>query len=429
MTRFAGKTILFLGSNVGVTDMMRYAKTNGAHTIVADWYPVSKSIPKQLSDEALLVSTADVERLSEIVSNRKIDGVLAGVHEFNLTQAITIADRCNLSFYCGMDQWENVEQKDSFRRLCERYGVPCPVTYFTGSPDGIDTAAIRYPAVLKPVDASASEGVHICHTEGELLSYLDVAADTSNVGRIIVEQYIDGFEFTAHYTLHEGKAKLACVDNRYPIAVHEGSVTTIPVARIYPSHFIDRYIAQVDKAMTKLCEGIGVKEGVLFIQGIFRDKDNSFAVFEAGLRSAGEAPYRFIEKVNGLNYMNLLVDTSLGIEPLYNQANEDPYLKGKCCGVVSLVGRGGTVGSISGLDEVMATIPDIIDYEIRYPVGSKVPDGDTLRQLLVRFVLICESRKRMAEVIAQINSMVKVSDAKGEDMVLRMDPNRVFGCE
>ena len=125
--------------------------------------------------------------------------------------------------------------------------------------------------------------------------------------------------------------------------------------------------------------------------------------------------------------MDMFVDVALGVEPQYDQSMEDPYLSGKCCGVVSFVGRGGTVGSIEGLAEAVAATSSVIDYEIRYPVGSVVPDGDTLRQLLIRFVMVCEDRAQMAKDIEFLNSSVRVVDVEGKNMAIKMDPERIFG--
>lgn len=429
MKHLEGKKILFLGSNVSVTDMIRYARENGAHTAVADWYGIEKSLAKQAADEPVSISTADDEALANYVTENGFSGVFAGIHEFNLLQAMKVAGRCGLPFYCTKDQWESIESKDSFRKLCEAQGVPCPKTYYTGEPNGCVLDKVAFPAVLKPVDASASEGVHICHDAKELLRWLPEAARLSEKGHVIIEQFFQGHEFTAHYTIHRGKACLACMDNRYPVAVHEGVVTTVPVARIYPSLFLDSYIEQVNDSMVALCESIGIDEGVMFVQGIYNEDDDSFAIFEAGLRSAGEAPYRIIEQVNGLNYIDLFVDYALGVDPAYEQSKEDPYLKGKCCGVVSFVGRGGTVGSIEGLEEAIAATPSVIDYEVRYPVGSEVPDGDTLRQLLIRFVMVCEDRGQMAKDIDFLNTSVQVKDVNGNYMAIKMTPERLFGLD
>ena len=69
----------------------------------------------------------------------------------------------------------------------------------------------------------------------------------------------------------------------------------------------------------------------------------------------------------------------------------------------------------------------VIDCEVRYPVGSTVPDGDTLRQLAIRFAMCCDSREQMASDIRILNKGVKMLDIDGNDMAIKMDPVRLYG--
>lgn len=427
-SKFEGKTLLVLGSNVGATDIVSYARNHRAYVIVADYFPPEKSPAKRIADKHLLISTADLDALGRVVEEYNVDGVLSGISEFNIVQAMALSEKYNLPFYCSSEQWKLVEQKNKFRALCEKYGVPCPKTYYIGGKmTDKDWSKIVFPAVIKPVDACASAGVYICFDIDEMRSHEEESLKQSESGQIIVEEFAKGEEFTAHYSIANGKATLSCVDNRYPVAVHEGKVTTIPIARVYPCTFLDEYIKQVNPYMLRLCEGIGMTNGILFIQGLYDEESNSFHVFEAGLRSAAEAPYRFIDRINGVNAMHLLVDHVLSVEPDFDSNQENPYMNGKCCGIVSFVAKGGTVGSIEGLEEAVAATPSVIEYESRYPVGSKTPDGDTLRQLMIRFVMICENREQMAKDVAYLNEHITVLNDRNEDMIIKMNPERLFG--
>lgn len=427
MGKFDGKTLLVLGSNVGSVDIVQYARENGAYTIAADYWPPEHSPAKQAADEALMVSTGDLAALGAVIQKKHVDGVLAGISEFNLLSAIKLSEQFGLPFYCTLQQWNQIEKKDAFRLLCEKYGVPCPKTYYTGMKMAEnDWKMLRFPAVIKPVDASTSAGVHFCDTEHEMRQWEQDSLSQSECGEIIVEELVRGDEFTAHYTIVNGKAALSSVDNRYPAAVHEGAVTTIPVGRIFPCLYLDEYLKQVNPAMLRLCEGVGVRNGILFIQGMYDKEKNEFHVFEAGLRCAGEAPYRFISRINGINAMHILVDHALLGKTDFEIQREDPKLKGKCCGIVSFAAKGGIVGSITGLEEAVKNTASVIQYECRYPVGSKTPDGNTLRQLMIRFVMICDSRKSMAEDIAYLNSHITVLNDNGENMVIKMRPERLF---
>ena len=427
MGKFSGKKLLMLGSNVGAVEMIRYAKENGAYTIAADYYNADRSAAKREADEAVLISTADEEALGRLIAQRHIDGVLSGISEFNILKAMKLSQRFGLPFYCNIEQWNRIEHKEEFRQLCNENMVPCPKTYFAGSDmESADFQSFRYPLVLKPVDACASKGVFICAGEGELKAHLKEAYESSESGQIIIEEFIHGDEFTAHYSICNGKASLSCIDNRYPVAVHDGKVTTIPAARIYPSTYIDGYLEKVNPYMLKLCDSLVLKNAVLFVQGIHNPKTGDFRIFEAGLRSAGEAPNRFISKINGIDYFHLLVDCALIGKGTIDISRDDPYMGGKCCGIVSFVAKHGIVGKIEGLEEAIAATPSVVGYESRYPVGSETPDTDTLRQLMIRFVMICDSREQMYRDVKYLNEHIAVLNDQGENMVIRLDPERIL---
>ncbi len=428
MNKFIGKTLLVLGSNVSSVDIVEYAKSEGAFTIVADFYPPERSAAKRVAHKGILISTADIEALDKIIKEYHVDGVLAGVSEFNLLNAMELSRRNNLPFYCTREQWDSIESKELFRELCNDNGVPCPKTYFSGKeiPDSL-WSTFSYPLVLKPVDASTSAGVFICHNEMELREHYAESLEKSNKGIIIIEEYIEGSEFTAHYTISGGKAALACIDNRYPVAIHEGNVTTIPAARIYPSVFADEYIQAVNASVIRLCENLGIKDGILFVQGIHNPSNGDFRIFEAGLRCAGEAPYRFLKTITGMNFIHILVDHALLGNSDYDISKENPILNGKCCGIVSFVAKHGIVGNITGLEETVEKVDGVLEYENRYPVGSETPDTDTLRQLMIRFVMACESREKLADDINILNENINVLNTNNEEMVVKFDSKRLFG--
>lgn len=428
MKKFEGKKILFLGTNVGTSDMIRYAKENGAISIVADNLPKEKSLGKQMADKDVMISTGDLEGLKDYITKEGVKGVLAGISEFNLLNAMKLCQSLSLPFYCNKEQWDMIENKDNFRRLCVKYGVPTPTTFFMGETlSSADAAKIHYPVIVKPVDGSSSIGITICRDKQKLQEAIGEAKRNSESGRIIIEEFAEGEEFAAHYTIANGIISLSSVDNRVPVAVHDGDVTTIPVARVYPSTFIHEYISQVNPQMLRLCQSLGMNTGILFIQGLYNKVKKSFYIFEAGLRCAGEAPYRLIERINGISFMNNIVDYALlGKVEGFNSNQDDPFLKGKICCVTSFVSKGGKVGKILNYDNIFKMVPSIVDAECRYPEGDDIPRGNTLRQIMLRFVLICDSKKQLIEDVEKINHTVKVFDDNGEDMCLTFDAHSFF---
>lgn len=428
MGKFDGKKLLLLGSNVGTLDLIRYAKQNGAFTIVADNLPKEQSVGKQEADRGVLISTGDIKTLEDFIRKERIDGVFAGVSEFNLLKAMELCRHCGFPFYCSKDQWNQIENKESFRAICQSFRVPCPQTFFVGSNVSVEElSTIRYPVIVKPVDASSSIGITICYDEKCLNDAIRIAINNSAIGRIIIEEFFEGEEFTAHYTIVKGKVSLSCIDNRVPVAIHSGSVTTIPVARVYPSSFIKEFIEQVNDKLVSLCESLNLPAGVLFVQGLYNQKFNTFSMFEAGLRCAGEAAYRITERINGNNFMNLFVDYALlGNTDDYIIENDDPFMKGKMGCVTSFVSKGGRIGRIIGYEDALKSVPSIISSECRYHEGDTTPTGDTLRQIVLRFSLVCDSREQMIHDIEIINQTVTVLDDKGKDMCLTFNARSYY---
>ena len=424
-----GKKLLLLAGNpVGTEDIINYARANGVYTIVSDYLPKEESLGKQLADEYWDISTADIEELRKKCIENNVDGVFSGVSEFNMLKAMELSQLLGSHFYCTKEQWNKIEDKESFRKLCKTNRVPCPLTYYTGDDVTQDViSSICYPVIVKPVDSCSSIGITICTNEGELKRAVKLALNNSLKKRIIIEDFFVGEEFTAHYTIANGRVSLACIDNRVPASVHSGAVTTVPIARVYPSSFISDYMEQVNDNMIGLCESLGLNTGVLFVQGLYNKEKNEFSIFEAGLRCAGEAAYRILERVNGNNFMNLLVDyTLLGNSVDYNIDNEDPFLHGKFCCVTSFVSKGGIVGTISGYDDVQKRISSIVSTERRYREGEETPNGDTLRQILLRCVLVCDSKEQLIKDVETINKTVTVFNDKGEDMCLVFNAREFF---
>ena len=203
-------------------------------------------------------------------------------------------------------------------------------------------------------------------------------------------------------------------------------MTTIPAARIYPSIYTEQYMNSVNPAMIRLCESLNLEYGVVFVQGIYNPNSDQFWIFEGGLRSAAELPSRFLNIVNGVDYLQASVDYALVGKTSFIHQKEDPYLGGKCCGIVSLVGRGGKVGRIIGLEEAVCSTPSVVEYESRYPVGSVVPDTNTLRQLMIRFVMICTTREQMVNDVRYLQGNIQVLDENGDDMLVHLEPNRIL---
>ena len=417
MGLFDGKRLLELGSNISSVDIIKYAKKEGAYVIVSDYLPIDKSEAKKYADESYMISTLDTDSLVDLVLEKSIDGVICGVSEINLQSVKEIAFKTGLPCYFTTEQWELCENKAIFKEFCKKYSVPVAKEYcLSDKPTEDELKKVEYPVIVKPVDLCASRGIHICRNEEELLCGYKDASKKSPSHKVIVEKFLSGDEISATYSFVNGECQLSMLSQMFYNLEQKGLVP-LPDAYIYPSKHLSKFLKVANKPIIEMLKSLGLKNGSVFISGIANE--NEFAFFEAGLRLAGTAPYRFVSSINGINIMELITEYSINgnISKPELVHLEDPYLKGKKCCLYSLLNRGGTISKIIGYDEA-AGFPGVVSSTIQRKVGDFVEKDGTLGQVNVRFYIIKDNIDEICDVINRIQKTVKVIDEQGNNMLL-----------
>ena len=170
-------------------------------------------------------------------------------------------------------------------------------------------------------------------------------------------------------------------------------------------------------------KSIGLANGFIFVQGVLNN--TGFYIFEANYRLIGSLLHRFTSRINGINFMEMLVDYALtGKMEGYDLSLDKPKFN-KYCFWLSLVSQGGVVGEIIGLEEIKNK-KSIIAVEKIYNVGDYIEKSGTLNQTFLKFYLIENTIQDLKDSIKQIQDTVKVLDDKGNDMLLPpFDTNRI----
>ena len=422
MGRFDNRVFMELGTNVGSVEIVKYAKSEGAHIIVADYLEPEYSEAKRYADESFLISTVDTDALIALARDRNVDSVFCGVSEMNILSAKAIADRLGLPSYFTMEQWNTFMNKGSFRRACEQFGVDTPKTYFVGRENTITEdviQAIQYPVIVKPVDNGANIGISICKSREKLDEAIRFAFNSSSSRTIIIEQFVEGSEFSPTYVIQDHKCKLVCLGTKYAYK-NEKDLQALAHGYVYPSPYVDEYLEKADYCVKKMILENGLNNCTIFFQGIY--SDHEFYFFEAGLRMEGTASYRITEAMNGQNFMRFMVDCAMGNKTEYDIDKEDATFGNRKCFIFSLISRGGVITRIEGTDRVHED-KNIFAFEQRHYIGKRIENDGTLKQIAFRFAIKNSDIDEVIKTIEWIKKTVRMYDDKGEDMLIQdFDP-------
>jgi len=425
MISLQGKTLLVLGGTSASLDVVRVAKAEGVRVIAADW--LETGVAKDEADEAVRISTTDMEALSALIRERKIDGVFCGPSEFQLQNVMRLCELTGLPFYCTPEQWRRCADKASFKAMCRRYGVPCvPDVSVDGRFLPEDLARIPYPVMVKPADGCSSRGIAVCQNHDALKRAYARALEFSPSGRVIAERYIENQQsLAARYIAWDGEIYLLAVNERYMV---DPSTCAISAFAVYPSGRTDEYIRAIDPAVRAMMKGLGLANGAFFLQALVDKSDGKIYFHEMGLRLSGGLNYKIIEPITGINDLKMMLRHALG-QPLSSPEeiqNIDPFLRGKVSGSLCVPLKPGTVGGVAGLDRIMEAFPGITLAQYYRPGDTVKPESfGTLDQHFGRFKFIADSREGLFETARFINETLEIADEGGNDMIYaRFDLNR-----
>lgn len=415
MAKAIQKKILILGGIDHMIDVVKTAKKMGYFTIVADNNPESPA--KKHAHKSFDISTAEIEEMVELAEAERVDGVFTAFEDINTWNAEAIASKLGLPFYATKEQLEISSNKNKFKEFCRRYGVPVIQEYTAdGTLDEAEIQMMKFPVIIKPVDSYASKGITVCYSEEEARVGFEKALGFSKSGKVIIEPFIDNsYGVQMFYTIRGKEIVLSGVTDRY-VYKQAKEHPPLPIAMTFPSKHQGDYIETVDPKVREMIRGMGIENGLVFIQSLF--EDGSFYIYEMGFRFSGEQHYKIIEKQTGINLLEMMLEFAVGEDiSKYDIGRYDSgYMPYPSCNLPILLGSG-TIGEIKGMDEVDA-MPEVVSYVLNHSAGDDVEANGSYSQMFGRFNLVASSQEKLYQTIDTIYSQLIVLSTEGKEMIL-----------
>lgn len=418
MGKFDGKKLLVLGGKpIGSCEVVEYAKKEGAYVVVADYLPAELSAAKRLADQAIDISTANVDELAKFVQENHIDGVYTGVHEFNIGKMLELCKMCGIPCYCTPKQWDKVDNKASFKNMCRKYGIPVAREYHLSS--GLTEEELRrieYPVIVKPVDGSGSRGFSICENPAELRNAYPKAAGFSRTGTVLVEQYMD-YRNSAivNYTLIDGNVYYSGIGDKTSKKVTD-SGAPIMSSVIYPSVFEREYLENLNAKVERMFREEGYKNGAIWIEA-FCD-NGKFTFNEMGYRFGGSLTYHPVRHRTGMDQLALQVEYALTgkneiTQPEAYSVPDDIYM------VLPVHVRPGKIARIEGIDELKQK-QELNEIVFVHHVGDQIENWGSAQQVFAYVHFITPNREQAKAFAKFVVDTIKVYDENGNQMLFNL---------
>lgn len=413
MINLKGKKLLILGGNSATVNVVRFANEMGIKTYVVDYLQEGEA--KKMADETAVISTVDYDALANYIKENGIDGVMTGASEFNLVNTMRLCKKIDKPFYATEEQWNICQNKQSFKKLCRDYKVPCVPEYDQNHPENF-----VFPIIVKPTDGCSARGITVCENLDDYYKAVEKALSYSNEKKLIIEKFIQngGTTMSVKYIVRNGEIYLHAVGDRYVLDDTKGKAL-ITAAAFYPSKHIDYYIKQVDDKVKRMFKGIGLENGALFLEACFADGEVWF--YEMGLRISGGMTFLITEKTNEVNELKMLISYALTGQMCEDSDVEkiNPYLNGYYTASLTIPLTTGKIATIKGVEKIKS-LGSVQAFNQFWQIGDTIEDRyiGTLDQLFARISVIVKNKTELTEVIDKIIHTISILDEKGNEMFI-----------
>lgn len=418
MGNLKGKKLLILGGSRISCEIVRKAQEMGIYVMVTDWYPIEKSPAKQIADEALMVSTADVDAVVQLIKDKNIDGVMTGFTDSVLPYYARICEKAELPCYGTEQQFDILTNKNKYKALCKEFDVPTVEEYrINESSSDEDFNKIKYPVLVKPADNSGARGITICNDKEKLIEAYNKAVNFSQRKEVLVEQYLDGKEVTIFWVFQDGEIYLSGMGNRHMRHKQEG-IIPLPVAYTFPSIHLKKYEKEINPRVKEMLNSIGIENGMMFMQCLV--EDGECIVYDIGFRLTGSLEYKLMERIDGYNPLEMMIRFALTGKMAEDSLKEKvtPYWNQYACNV-SFLAMPGVVEKINGVEDIKNT-PGVVDAVLAHVEGDEIPDNarGTLKQIILRTFGVASSKEDLEVLLNEIYSKLEVISSDGDNMLM-----------
>ncbi len=361
------KRILILGAGVMQGVAIRTARSRGWETVVIDGN--SEAPCRMLADRFEPIDLKDVSSIVSFAQSLKRDGGLDGIFtaatDFSVPVAAA-AEACGLPGH-SLQAAINASDKLAMRACFAGAGLPSPRC--VGVDAGtvvvvdrlLDDAGITFPVVVKPVDNMGARGcMRIDHPASLSAACVD-AISYSRSGRAIIEQYMDGPEFSLEALVFDGEFHLTGFADRHihfpPYFVEMGH--TIPAGCSGEQY--DRIVSVFRAGAEALGLTHGAAKGDIKLTGQGPMIGEIAARLSGGYMSGWTFPYS-----TGIDLTGAALSLAVGERP----ASLEPGIS-RTCAERAWISIPGAVAEVTGLEQA-GKMPGVRDVFPRARAGDIV---------------------------------------------------------
>jgi len=246
--------------------------------LLADYY--ENPVAKPYADEFYQISTLNVEAITELAREQKVDFLITACTDQALLTVARVSETLGLPCYIDYETALNVTNKSYMKKVFQENDISTAKHVVMADLDTDAIAELQYPMIVKPVDCNSSKGVKKVYNPEELAAAFAEAVELSRTKTAIVEEYIEGLEITIDVQIENGKAYV--LSTAYSDKIADDDKFVIFRSR-YPVAETPEVMEQIQTTAQQIADAFGLKNSLMLIsnpsQSFFKETTPGFLLF------------------------------------------------------------------------------------------------------------------------------------------------------
>lgn len=319
------KKIMVLAAGLLQIDVIEKAKSMGYYVLAVDGNPKAPGF--NVADKAICADIVNEETMLKIARDKHVDGVIHPCSEVSMAVMGRINDELGLS---GISREQAIcaTNKHLMRKAFEKGNAPSPKSIL--AQDGEDAWSrlqneFDTDAILKPSRNSGSRGIAKVSRDmdkGDFIRAYDEALNESRDHSVLIEQFIEGPEFSIEMIVWQGEIHVLTVTDKKTT----GAPHFVELGHNQPSCFSDADVETLKAAAIAGVKALGVNNCACHAEA--KLMNGKAYLMEVGARLGGDFISTELTHLStGVDMVAAAIDVALGVEPDLS-VKEEP--KGVC---------------------------------------------------------------------------------------------------
>lgn len=359
------KRLLVLAAGILQVPVIKKAKEMGIYVIAADGD--SNAVGLKYADKAIVVNITSEEDLLKVAHEEHIDGVIHPCSEVSMNVMGRLNDELGLSGITK-EQAIRATNKHLMREAFEMGGAPSPKSILTENAEDAWKHLqndFSTDGILKPSCNSGSRGIAKVSRDMDKADFVkayDIALNESRDKSVLLEQFIEGPEFSIEIIVWNGKVNVLTVTDKKTT----GAPHFVELGHNQPSCYSAEEVEILKAAAVSGVKALGVNNCACHAEA--KLMDGKAYLMEIGARLGGDFISTELTHLStGVDMVAAAINVALGVEPDL-RVKEEP--KGVC--IRYFCPKPGKLVSI-GNTEILKD-PRVYLWEIYHKVGDVIPE-------------------------------------------------------